>query len=646
MRTPFSILARIARWIVAIPPTLGIVSARAAEPAPSPGIEIARSDRTDPVDFYREVVPILQVNCLPCHNKTTTKADLLLETPADMLKGGESGPAVVPGKSSDSLLLQLAAHRQKPRMPPKDNKVNAVNLSPQDLGLLALWIDQGAKTTGHAEERITWKPLPAGLTPILSVAVAPDGQFAAAGRGNRIDLYHLPTGTWVGSLTDPALESGAHRDWVNALAFSPDGRTLASGGFREIKIWTQETPQWKPAAIPATAVVGTNGSWRSPDGLRVATQGTNGAVILSDGSGTRIAELRIHPEEKLALTRARADVDRSRRTQEREKARLEAAEPDAIAERWFDETAARLAALPPPPPIQPPAAPPPLRFRIDRGERTYLDDVARIHQHLLDGETYEICLTTQIRAARAGLDPLALHRLLRRSNPAPYGAFLRFPACTIVSASPERFVHISADGAVESRPIKGTRPRGRTPDEDARLAADLATAEKDHAENLMIVDLVRNDLGRVCVPGSVRAPRLMEVEAHPSVFQLVSTVRGQLAAGVTPVEAVRALFPGGSMTGAPKIRSMRIIAELERAPRGLYSGGLGFFSSRGAVDLAMTIRTIVIAGDELSFGVGGAVVALSEARAEYEEALAKGRALMRAIRAARGEPPDEGERPD
>ena len=162
----------------------------------------------------------------------------------------------------------------------------------------------------------------------------------------------------------------------------------------------------------------------------------------------------------------------------------------------------------------------------------------------------------------------------------------------------------------------------------------------------MIVDLVRNDLGRVCVPGSVRAPRLMEVEAHPSVFQLVSTVRGQLAAGVTPVEAVRALFPGGSMTGAPKIRSMRIIAELERAPRGLYSGGLGFFSSRGAVDLAMTIRTIVIAGDELSFGVGGAVVALSEARAEYEEALAKGRALMRAIRAARGEPPDEGERPD
>ncbi|MFO1459251.1 MAG: c-type cytochrome domain-containing protein [Verrucomicrobiota bacterium] len=332
MRTPFSILARIARWIVAIPPTLGIVSARAAEPAPSPGIEIARSDRTDPVDFYREVVPILQVNCLPCHNKTTTKADLLLETPADMLKGGESGPAVVPGKSSDSLLLQLAAHRQKPRMPPKDNKVNAVNLSPQDLGLLALWIDQGAKTTGHAEERITWKPLPAGLTPILSVAVAPDGQFAAAGRGNRIDLYHLPTGTWVGSLTDPALESGAHRDWVNALAFSPDGRTLASGGFREIKIWTQETPQWKPAAIPATAVVGTNGSWRSPDGLRVATQGTNGAVILSDGSGTRIAELRIHPEEKLALTRARADVDRSRRTQEREKARLEAAEKEVQAQ--------------------------------------------------------------------------------------------------------------------------------------------------------------------------------------------------------------------------------------------------------------------------------------------------------------------------
>ncbi|MBL9176242.1 MAG: hypothetical protein JNL10_22050 [Verrucomicrobiales bacterium] len=327
------LFARSPRWILGIVLILAGPIARAAESASSTGIEAARIDRTDPVDFYREIVPILQGNCLPCHNKTTTKADLLLETPADMLKGGESGPAVVPGNASESLLFQLAAHRQKPRMPPKDNKVNAVNLSPTELGLLALWIDQGAKATGRAEEHIQWKSLPPGLDQILSVAVDADGQFAAAGRGDRIDLYHLPTGVWVGSLADPALESGAHRDWVNALAFSPDGQTLASGGFREIKIWTREAPVWKPAGGgPPSASHDTHGPWKSPDGLRIATRGTNGSVMLSDASGTRIAELRIPPDSRRAITRARADVERARRTQEREKARLEAAEKEVQAQ--------------------------------------------------------------------------------------------------------------------------------------------------------------------------------------------------------------------------------------------------------------------------------------------------------------------------
>lgn len=319
---------------------------------------------------------------------------------------------------------------------------------------------------------------------------------------------------------------------------------------------------------------------------------------------------------------------------------LDDEEDERDGERWCDSIAERLRTAPTEPPPQPDASrrsnrvgP---RFRLARPRARYLADVARIHEHLLDGETYEICLTVQAEAdAPADFDPLALHRVLRRSNPAPWSSYLRFPGGAIVSASPERFVHIDADGLVESRPIKGTRRRGADPIEDERLRAELAQSEKDRAENLMIVDLVRNDLGRVCAAGSVVVPSLMQVEAHPTVFQLVSTVRGRLRPEVRPLEAVRALFPGGSMTGAPKIRAMRIIAELEGAPRGVYSGGIGYLGFDGAVDLAMAIRTVVVREQpgaiRLSFGVGGAVVALSDAEAEFDEALAKGEALLRAM---------------
>ena len=340
---------------------------------------------------------------------------------------------------------------------------------------------------------------------------------------------------------------------------------------------------------------------------------------------------------------------------------VHAGQSEAEAGRWLDEHAARLAALgaAPAAPAAPPTSRPPagardmLRFHLDADRARYLERVARIHQLLDAGETYEICLTTQARArlpeGAPPLDALALHRVLRRSNPSPYGALLRFPGGAVVSASPERFVHLAPGGAIESRPIKGTRPRGRTPDEDTRLAADLATADKDRSENLMIVDLVRHDLGRVCAAGSVTVPALMKVEAHPAVFQLVSTVSGQLRPEVAAMEAVRALFPGGSMTGAPKIRAMRIIGELEGRPRGVYSGGLGALGFDGGVDLAMAIRTVVITearGEvpgEISFGVGGAVVALSEAADEYEEALLKGRALAAAVARAAGCPlaPDD-----
>jgi len=319
---------------------------------------------------------------------------------------------------------------------------------------------------------------------------------------------------------------------------------------------------------------------------------------------------------------------------------------EAAACAWLDAQAAHLAAAPP---VDEPAPPaprgPPLRFRLDADRPAYLASVARIQQLLAAGDTYEICLTTQARArlAPAALDPLLLHRLLRRSNPAPYSAFLRFPGGAVVSASPERFVRIDRGGRVQSRPIKGTRRRGATAEEDARLSAELRGSEKDRAENLMIVDLVRHDLGRVCAVGSVEVPALMQVEAHPTVLHLSSTVEGQLRAGVTALAAVRALFPGGSMTGAPKIRAMRIIGELEGRPRGVYSGAIGSLGFDGAVDLAMAIRTVVVDGDAVSLGVGGAVVALSRAEDEFEEVRLKGRALAAAIARACGRPLAKGD---
>jgi len=222
---------------------------------------------------------------------------------------------------------------------------------------------------------------------------------------------------------------------------------------------------------------------------------------------------------------------------------------------------------------------------------------------------------------------------LRRISPVPYGAFLRFPGVAVLSASPERFLTVDPYGAVESKPIKGTRPRGATPAEDEELRADLLGREKDRAENLMIVDLVRNDLNTVCEVGSVHVPRLFHVETYAPVHQLVSTIRGRLRPGVSAVGCVRAAFPGGSMTGAPKIRTMEIIDRLERGPRGVYSGAMGWFSLSGAVDLSIVIRTLVAADDRVTFGVGGAIVALSKPEEEFEEIVVKSRAMVAAVAA-------------
>lgn len=304
------------------------------------------------------------------------------------------------------------------------------------------------------------------------------------------------------------------------------------------------------------------------------------------------------------------------------------------ADAWLSSMEARLAALPAvgqpvtEPAPEPTDQPPPLTSRHDR--TTYIDRINECLHQIRNGESYEICLTN-MTSTPLNADALTVYRRLRRVSPVPYGAFFSFPEVKILSASPERFLSVRADGQVESRPIKGTRPRAMDAVADACLCEDLRTSEKDRAENLMIVDLVRNDLAKVCIPGSVHVPRIFEVETYSTVHQLVSTVRGLLKKDKSVIDCVRACFPGGSMTGAPKVRTMSIIDRLEDGPRGAYSGALGWFGLSSATDLSIVIRTIVAVADEARFGAGGAIVALSDSADEYDETLVKSRAMAAAL---------------
>jgi para-aminobenzoate synthetase len=346
------------------------------------------------------------------------------------------------------------------------------------------------------------------------------------------------------------------------------------------------------------------------------------------------------------------------------------------AEAWLTATAARLSTLGTRPPLglagegsaEPPRCcsaepspanpttsvdPSPVAPRQARSRDQYLADIAACEEHLRAGESYEICLTNSIEV-EVDADPLALYMKLRRVNPAPFASYLRFGDLAVLSSSPERFLAVDRDGRAEAKPIKGTSPRGAGADEDARLAAHLREDEKTRAENLMIVDLLRNDLGSVCAVGSVEVPSLMAVESYETVHQLVSTVRGRLRPGTGAVECVRACFPPGSMTGAPKLRTVEILERLEDRPRGVYSGAIGYFGAGGSCDLSVAIRTIVLdrtAGghavadghgtDEghalragrtrATIGAGGAIVLQSDPEREYEEMLLKAAAPLRAI---------------
>jgi para-aminobenzoate synthetase len=309
---------------------------------------------------------------------------------------------------------------------------------------------------------------------------------------------------------------------------------------------------------------------------------------------------------------------------------LAEADDHAPATGWLAGTAQRLAALAAEPPDADLDLDPGLEFSpltLRRGRSAYLDLIAACQREIQAGETYEVCLTNML-TAHGKLDVASSYRLLRRHHPAPFAAQLRFGALSVLSCSPERFLRVSGDGTIESRPIKGTRPRSGAPATDGRLRADLEVSAKDRAENLMIVDLVRNDLGSCAEVGSVRADQLFEVESYATVHQLVSTVRARLRAGRSAVDCVRAAFPGGSMTGAPKIRTMRIIDRLEAGPRGVYSGAVGYFSLSGAADFSIVIRTVVVATGRVEYGVGGAIIALSDADAEFEETAVKAAPIL------------------
>jgi len=259
----------------------------------------------------------------------------------------------------------------------------------------------------------------------------------------------------------------------------------------------------------------------------------------------------------------------------------------------------------------------------------YLAAVRRAKEYIAAGDIYQVNLSQRFGANLTD-PPYQLYRKLRDINPAPFAAYLDFHEPTIISASPERFLKVS-NGQVETRPIKGTRPRGFTPDEDQRLAHALRQSPKDLAEHLMIVDLERNDLGRVCEYGSVLVSEFVALETYATVFHLVSTIEGRLRPEIDHLDLLRATFPGGSITGAPKIRSMEIIDELEPTQRSVYTGSIGYFSFNGNIDLNIAIRTLILKNDQAYFQVGGGIVADSDPMAEYEETLDKGRALTMAL---------------
>lgn len=364
-----------------------------------------------------------------------------------------------------------------------------------------------------------------------------------------------------------------------------------------------------------------------PTGFRLGFVGYLGYELKAETCGER-AHRSPHPDARLVLADRAVVVDH--RAGRVHAVWLWDEETRAEQERWVERVRAALAGATArggsrEAPVHLPGEPTPRHTR-----EQYLALIADCQAQIRAGESYEICLTNTVTWPRPVAEvPLAA--AMREASPVPFAAWLRGPGPTVLSASPERFVSVTADGAVEARPIKGTRPRGADPGADAALAEALRVSVKDRAENLMIVDLLRNDLHRVCRSGSVHVPEIFRVESYATVHQLVSTVRGRLAADMDCLDVIGACFPGGSMTGAPKVRTLQILDRLEAGPRGVYSGALGWIGLDGAMDLSIVIRTVTLTDGVAAFGVGGAITALSDPEEEYAETQVKAAALTRAL---------------
>jgi anthranilate synthase component 1 len=278
-------------------------------------------------------------------------------------------------------------------------------------------------------------------------------------------------------------------------------------------------------------------------------------------------------------------------------------------------------------------APDPLAQPLEMAEDNsaqFLAGVARIHEYLRAGDTFQVNLSRRWRGRYAGSsDAAALYRSLRRANPAPFAGLLQYDGWAIASSSPERLLEIRK-GIAQTRPIAGTRPRVQGDDDAARIR-ELLAHTKERAEHVMLIDLERNDLGRICVPGTVEVDEMMVVESYAHVHHIVSNVRGRVRPGVTPGQAIAAVFPGGTITGCPKVRCMEIIAELEGVPRGPYTGALGYLCDNGDLDLNILIRTLFLRGNEVTFRAGAGIVADSDAQHELEETRAKARGMLRAL---------------